>query len=43
MGFNFSVAVTVGYIGLFGIVVETAVVMIIFSMRRWICGSAGEH
>jgi Cu(I)/Ag(I) efflux system membrane protein CusA/SilA len=30
MGFNFSVAVAVGYIDLFGIAVETAVVMIIF-------------
>jgi copper/silver efflux system protein len=30
MGFNFSVAVAVGYIGLFGIAVETGVVMIIF-------------
>ena len=30
MGFNFSVAVAVGYIALFGIAVETGVVMIIF-------------
>jgi copper/silver efflux system protein len=30
MGFNFSVAVAVGYIDLFGIAVETGVVMIIF-------------
>lgn len=30
MGFNFSVAVAVGYISLFGIAVETGVVMIIF-------------
>jgi copper/silver efflux system protein len=30
MGFNFSVAVWVGYIALFGIAVETGVVMIIF-------------
>ena len=30
MGFNFSVAVAVGYIDLFGIAVETSVVMIIF-------------
>jgi Cu(I)/Ag(I) efflux system membrane protein CusA/SilA len=30
MGFNFSVAVAIGYIALFGIAVETGVVMIIF-------------
>ncbi len=30
MGFNFSVAVAVGYISLFGIAVETGVVMLIF-------------
>ena len=30
MGFNFSVAVWVGYIALFGIVVETGVVMVIY-------------
>jgi copper/silver efflux system protein len=30
IGFNFSVAVAVGYIALFGIAVETGVVMIIF-------------
>jgi copper/silver efflux system protein len=30
MGFNFSVAVWVGYIALFGIAVETGVVMVIF-------------
>ena len=30
MGFNFSVAVWVGYIALFGIAVETGVVMVIY-------------
>jgi len=30
MGFNFSVAVGVGYIALFGIAVETGLVMVIF-------------
>jgi Cu(I)/Ag(I) efflux system membrane protein CusA/SilA len=30
LGYNFSVAVTVGYIALFGIAVETAVVMIVY-------------
>jgi Cu(I)/Ag(I) efflux system membrane protein CusA/SilA len=30
MGFNFSVAVRVGYIALFGIAVETGVVMVIY-------------
>ncbi|MHB8816718.1 MAG: efflux RND transporter permease subunit, partial [Steroidobacteraceae bacterium] len=30
MGFNFSVAVAVGYIALFGIAVETAVVMVVY-------------
>jgi Cu(I)/Ag(I) efflux system membrane protein CusA/SilA len=30
MGFNFSVAVAIGYIALFGIAVETGVVMIVF-------------
>jgi len=30
MGFNFSVAVAVGYIDLFGIAVETGIVMVIF-------------
>ena len=30
MGFNFSVAVAVGYIALFGIAVETGVVMVIY-------------
>lgn len=30
LGYNFSVAVAVGYIDLFGIAVETAVVMIVY-------------
>jgi Cu(I)/Ag(I) efflux system membrane protein CusA/SilA len=34
MGFNFSVAVWVGYIGLFGIAVETGVVMVIYLNRH---------
>src|SRR5260370_14551976 len=43
MGFNFSVAVWVGYIALFGIAVETGVVMVIYlheALNRHI--AAGE-
>jgi Cu(I)/Ag(I) efflux system membrane protein CusA/SilA len=41
MGFNFSVAVAVGYIALFGIAVETGVVMVIYldeALARWRAG-----
>src|SRR5260370_30595570 len=43
MGFNFSVAVWVGYIALFGIAVETGVVMIIFlheALNRKLAGAS---
>jgi Cu(I)/Ag(I) efflux system membrane protein CusA/SilA len=47
MGFNFSVAVWVGYIALFGIAVETGVVMIIFLHealdRRLLAGSVDKE
>ncbi len=47
MGFNFSVAVWVGYIALFGIAVETGVVMIIFLHealdRRLLAGSVDNQ
>src|SRR5216684_2723970 len=47
MGFNFSVAVWVGYIALFGIAVETGVVMIIFLHealdRRLLAGSVDDN
>jgi len=33
LGYNFSVAVWVGYIALFGIAVETGVVMVVVSAR----------
>ena len=35
LGYNFSVAVWVGFIALFGTAVQTAVVMVIISKRRW--------
>ena len=47
MGFNFSVAVWVGYIALFGIAVETGVVMVIYLHealdRRLARGALDEH
>ncbi len=46
MGFEFSVAVAVGYIGLFGIAVETGVVMVIYLREalqmRLQAGAAGD-
>jgi len=35
LGYNFSVAVWVGYIALFGIAVETGVVMVVYPTRRF--------
>jgi len=46
MGFNFSVAVWVGYIALFGIAVETGVVMVIYlheALNRHIAAGALTH
>ncbi len=46
MGFNFSVAVWVGYIALFGIAVETGVVMVIYlheALNRRIAAGALTH
>ena len=46
MGFNFSVAVWVGYIALFGIAVETGVVMVIYlheALNRHIAGGELTH
>ena len=46
MGFNFSVAVWVGYIALFGIAVETGVVMVIYlheAMNRHIAAGTLTH
>jgi Cu(I)/Ag(I) efflux system membrane protein CusA/SilA len=46
MGFNFSVAVWVGYIALFGIAVETGVVMVIYlheALNRHIAAGALPH
>jgi copper/silver efflux system protein len=46
MGFNFSVAVWVGYIALFGIAVETGVVMVIYlheALNRYIAAGALTH
>ena len=45
MGFNFSVAVWVGYIALFGIAVETGVVMVIYlhALNRHIAKGALTH
>ena len=46
MGFNFSVAVWVGYIALFGIAVETGVVMVIYlheALNRHIVGGELTH
>ena len=38
LGYNFSVAVWVGYIALFGIAVETGVVMVVYLHERWSTG-----
>jgi len=46
MGFNFSVAVWVGYIALFGIAVETGVVMVIYldeALHRRLAAGALSH
>jgi Cu(I)/Ag(I) efflux system membrane protein CusA/SilA len=46
MGFNFSVAVWVGYIALFGIAVETGVVMVIYlheALNRHIAAGQLTH
>jgi Cu(I)/Ag(I) efflux system membrane protein CusA/SilA len=46
MGFNFSVAVWVGYIALFGIAVETGVIMVIYlheALNRYIAGGELTH
>ena len=46
MGFNFSVAVWIGYIALFGIAVETGVVMVIYlheALNRHIAKGALTH
>jgi copper/silver efflux system protein len=46
MGFSFSVAVAVGYVDLFGIAVETGVVMIIFleeALDLRLAGGAVDH
>jgi copper/silver efflux system protein len=46
MGFNFSVAVWVGYIALFGIAVETGVIMVIYlheALNRHIAGGEITH
>jgi Cu(I)/Ag(I) efflux system membrane protein CusA/SilA len=47
LGYNFSVAVRVGYIALFGIAVETGVVMIVYLHealdRKRAAGSALQH
>ena len=46
MGFNFSVAVRVGYIALFGIAVETGVVMVIYlheALNRQIAAGEVTH
>ncbi|MGO9057858.1 MAG: efflux RND transporter permease subunit [Candidatus Binataceae bacterium] len=46
MGFNFSVAVWVGYIALFGIAVETGVVMVIYlheALNRHVAAGALTH
>jgi copper/silver efflux system protein len=46
MGFNFSVAVWVGYIALFGIAVETGVVMVIYlheALNRQIAAGEVTH
>src|SRR5437016_6925817 len=47
MGFNFSVAVWVGYIALFGIAVETGVVMVIYLQealdKKIAAGTVGQR
>jgi Cu(I)/Ag(I) efflux system membrane protein CusA/SilA len=46
MGFNFSVAVWVGYIALFGVAVETGVVMVIYlheALNRRIAAGVLTH
>jgi Cu(I)/Ag(I) efflux system membrane protein CusA/SilA len=46
LGYNFSVAVWVGYIALFGIAVETGVVMVVYlhdALQRRLAGGAVTH
>ena len=42
LGYNFSVAVWVGYIALFGTAIQTGVVMVVYLRKRW-SENAGER